>query len=99
MTGTSLGSPTSPTLSLDEDQSFQRLGVDEDILQYQMERQSNFELEDVTILAGDKLTTHLKAANEKLCVEEARYKKVCEIYDQRIHATRICCTLDKADQL
>ena len=89
MTGTSLGLPTSPTLSLDEDQSFQRLGVDKDILQYQIERQSNFELEDGTIL-----TTHLKATNKKLCVKPARYKRECEIYEQRIHATKI-----KADQL
>ena len=78
---------------------FRGLGVDKDILQYQMETQSNFELEDGTILAGDMLTTHLKATNKKLCVKAARYKRECEIYEQHIHATRICCTLDKADQL
>ena len=77
--------PTSNSLETTDDE----LRIDKCILQYELERETNFATDEDATHTTEELVKHLKKTNDKLLLKAQKYKRKCEKYETTIDEMRV----------
>lgn len=65
------------------------MGVDKCILQYQLERETDFCTDEDSTHTNEELVKHLITTNDKLCLKAQKYRNKCERLERTINTLKV----------